>query len=356
MKRRVYGILSVILFAGWCVPLWAMQKEHPHIHAGGDLIKAHEIPIKTTLLDRLELELFAELEGCMAKVGDETTSDILLATLESTFHAQVSDGVSVNLGLLWEEDSNENNIIDEGYLTLGNTNGLPLYLQAGLIYLPFGRLESAFVSDPLTLELAEIRETAAIVGMGNAWFDLNVGGFNGEYEEETADDVIGDLFASLSFDFGETFSCGAYWISDLLETDGFEAFVEGAATNGYVYETLGGAGAYASLQLGSVQLYGEYVTALDGIDRPAGVLYPQAYVLEVSMSVNDRLSGALRFEGSDDLQSAYDGGALPDRQVGAVISYAATEQLMISVEYQHAEELDDGETGDFATMQFALVL
>ncbi|MEN8256169.1 MAG: LbtU family siderophore porin, partial [Verrucomicrobiota bacterium] len=255
------------------------------------------------------------------------------------------DGVAAHLGLLWEEDGTEENILDEGYITFGATETIPFYATAGKMYLPFGNFESAFISDPLTLEMAEINESAALAGFGNEWVDVNAGGFNG-----SNDNTIENGFAALSFTLSETVVFGAYWISNILETDGFDddSFVPVSAMN-----DVGGAGAFVNAQIGIVSLNAEYVTALEKIEGTG--LTPNSYNIEVSMPIGETLSAGMKFEGSDDFFAAVGGDRFANWQTGFVVSCEFNEHVILSGEYLHADGLDNDESGDTATMQIALV-
>ncbi len=323
---------------------------HTHPHPGP---VASELPSRTIPQEfwkQLDVGFLMELEGFAAKSGDVSESDITLATVELTIDADVVDGISGHLGLLWEEDDTEENNLDEGYITFGATEGIPFYATAGKMYLPFGNFESAFISDPLTLEMAEINQSAALVGFANSWVDVNAGAFNGDFEEDMADNTIDDGFASVAFTPIENLVFGAYWLSDLLETDGFEDFANGLAA----YESIGGAGVFLNAQLGPVALNAEFVAALEKLS--ASGLLPSAYNLEASMPVHEKVTVGVKFEGSDDFYATVGSDKFADWQTGFVVSYAFNEHVVFSGEYLHAEGLDNDESGDVATVQIALVL
>ncbi len=327
----------------------AVVESHTHPHPGPGDLESHIVP--QDILKQLDVGFVMELEGFAAKSGGVSESDIALATVELTADAEIDDAVSGHLGLLWEEDDTEENNLDEGYITFGATEEIPFYGRAGRMYLPFGNFESAFISDPLTLEMAEINQSAALVGFGNDWVDLNAGAFNGDFEEDA--DKLDDAFASVAFTPVEGLVFGVYWLSDLLETDGFETF---STTLGGAYETCNAAGAYLNAQLGPVAVNAEFVTALERLDPAAGGLLPNAYNLEASMPVVEKVTAGVKFEGSDDFYGDVGADKLADWQAGVVVSCELNDHVTLSGEYLHADGLDEDESRDMVTMQIAMEL
>jgi hypothetical protein len=344
---------------GWAGTGVAVLEERPHPHSGPGENQMDGHLVHQDILDKVDVGFLMEVEGFAAKVGAENESDITLATVELTVDADVVDGVAAHLGLLWEEDVREDHILDEGYIVFGATENIPVYATMGKMYLPFGDFKSAFISDPLTLEMAEINESAALVGYGTGWVDLKIGTFSGELENDADDNTINSTFASVRFSPVDGVVFGAYWLSDLLYTDGFEDFANDAILAGYGYESIGGAGAFLNAQIGPVALRAEYVAALEAFDPLAGGLQPSAYNIEASMPLAGKWSAGVKFEGSDDFYSDF--GTAPDGkwadwQAGFVVSYVLSHHVTFSGEYLHAEGLDGNESADTATVQVALVL
>jgi len=69
------------------------------------------------------------------------------------------------------------------YAKFGSEETSPLYITAGQIYVPFGAYETNMVSEPLTLELGETRETSLQVGFVKGDFAGSVYAFNGDNEK-----------------------------------------------------------------------------------------------------------------------------------------------------------------------------
>jgi hypothetical protein len=292
--------------------------------------------------ESFEWGLLVEAEGAYAKAGDTSESDLVLATVEFTMDAAVNDWLAGHVGLLWEEDDTEENNLDEAYITAGDA----FYAQVGRFYLPFGNFESAFISDPLTLELAEISHSSAMVGYGNERFDVCAGAFKGDDEA-----VIENVYAAASMHVGEGVTFGAYVLSDIMETGSQSEIAAHVAV-----EKEAGAGAYLNLFLGPVRVNAEYVTALDEVE---GNATPSAYNLEASVGFAESWIAGVKVEGSDDLYAwdddAGDVAAYHENGYGAVLSYAFHDHASVGAEYMRLVN-DGDDDADLFTVQLALEL
>ena len=107
----------------------------------------------------IEVGALIEVEaGYTSPFEGDSESDVVLATFELGISSQVTDWVEAGGTLLYEEDETDLEV-DTGYITLANADVSPLFLTAGQIYVPFGAFETHMVSDPLTLEIGETRES-----------------------------------------------------------------------------------------------------------------------------------------------------------------------------------------------------
>lgn len=293
-------------------------------------------------LRSLDWGLLLEAEGSASRIGSISESDLILATAEFTLDAEVNEWLSGHLGLLWEENDTETNNLDEAYFTIGRE----FYFQAGRYYLPFGDFSSAFISDPLTLELAEINQSAVQVGYGNDLFHVCAGLFRG-----ADDSSVETGYAAAGASLGDGLQVGAYWLSDLLETDGLSALAGG------MNQTEDGAGAYANFCWGPATVNAEWVGALSEYESAFGNFCPMAYNFEASLAVDDRWTVGAKWEGSNDFYTDSAAGSLSGKfhecGYGTVISCALGEHAAVSTEYLRVEDLDDGEDGHRVTLQFA---
>src|SRR5210317_89231 len=155
----------------------------------GKEVGAHEESLLQKINERVTLSGVVEVEAFSAEdFNGADTSDITLATVGLGLDAEITEWVNAHILLLYEEDDTEPMDLDEGTITLGNLEKFPLYLNAGKMYVPFGSFESNMISDPLTLELGETRESAAQVGFEASGFYGSFYAFNSDIDDETSDD------------------------------------------------------------------------------------------------------------------------------------------------------------------------
>ncbi|MDZ8118898.1 LbtU family siderophore porin [Pontiella agarivorans] len=297
-------------------------------------------------LESLQWGVLLEAEAGYSRAGSVEESDIKLATFEFVMDAAVNDWLGGHVGFLWEEDDTDPVDLDEGYIILGGEAANGFYGQAGKFYLPFGNFETAFISDPLTLELAEINKSSAMAGYATEWFDISAGVFKGD-----EDDVIQCGYAAVNFNVGETAVVGAYVLSDLLEADGF------ADLNTNFADRVAGAGGYVNVFVGPLMLNAEVVSALDTIDFGGGEkMQPVAYNLEASCAFSEKWAAGLKYEGSDEFYTEFDaglGGLFYETGIGGVVSYGFHDNAVIGVEYMR--QLNKGaDDADLVTVQLAL--
>ena len=152
------------------------------ISAGATLAEENEWE-GLQLAPGVTLGILAEVEATYEKIGDEETTDANVATFEAALEAQPIEGVRGIAALFWEEGDADSLDVDAAYIELGGVEACPLTVSAGRMYLPFGAFNSLLVSDPLTLELGETRETA--VALSGEWNGLTawVGAFAGERDD-----------------------------------------------------------------------------------------------------------------------------------------------------------------------------
>jgi hypothetical protein len=318
---------------------------------------------KITLSGLIEGEAYYEdYDYDNPATDDEDSSDITLATVELAVDVDIVKHVKGHVLFLWEEDDTEPVDVDEGFITLDGEDVVPLYLNVGKLYVPFGNFESHFISDPLTLELGETRESALTVGCKNEWIDVSVSAFNGDIDETGEDNHIETYVASASFSVpGELISnfgirAGVSYISNIADTDGLgDEITEDAGGNKYIKDYVEGLSAFLSISfMEKLFLECEYLGALDEFE--AGELsfdggnkfQPKTWNFELAYAATDRLEVAVKYEGGDDL-----GNFLPEDQYGAAVTYSLFENTSLAIEYLHGEFENDDER-DVVTTQLAV--
>jgi len=311
--------------------------------------------------DKITLSGLIEGEACYEDydyddpaTDDEDSSDITLATVELAVDVDLVKHVKGHVLFLWEEDETEPVDVDEGYITLDGEDVVPLYLNVGKLYVPFGNFESHFISDPLTLELGETRESALTVGYVNEWMDLSASAFNGDTDETGEDNHIESYVAAASFSVPEELisnfgiSGGVSYISNIADSDNLQDEI---VSPGGIKDYVGGFNAFLSLSfMDKFFLECEYLGALDEFE--AGELsfdggnkfQPKTWNFELAYAATDRLEVAVKYEGGDDL-----GDFLPEDQYGAALTYGLFENTSLSLEYLHGEFENDDERDLFTT-------
>jgi hypothetical protein len=317
-------------------------------------------------MDRLALSGLLEAEAGYASLEDENESDAALATMELGLDAAVNDYVSGHFLLLWEEDDTEPVDLDEGFLTLTGGPDCPASVSAGKMYVPFGRFESHMISDPLTLELAETRESAVMLGVEEKGFYGSVYLFNGDADEFDEDSHVDNYGAQAGFAMAtEAFDLdiGGSYINTITDSDGWEGLFDdledergvGVELDDYV----GGLGAHAILNTGPFMFIVEYITALaeaDFVNRKDGSTL--ATVDEIS-AWNAELgyffdlggkpaTAAVGYQGSDDA-----GDFLPETRLLGSIGVEIYEATSLAFEYFH-EEFENDDEADVVTAQLAV--
>jgi len=309
-------------------------------------------------LDGISIGSLIEVEASAGSDAGEDISDVVLATFELGLEAELAEGITARALLLWEEDDTEPVDLDEAVITLGGTEDIPVYIEGGKMYVPFGVFHSHFVSDPLVLELAETRESAVAAGYANDLVDAKVGIFNGSLDEDGDDDQGDDLVASITLTPADGIEIGAYWIADIGESDvleeGLAAAVEGdEVTDGVAYREVGGAGGYLHAEAGAFMFEAEYVTALDGFETGLmgeTELEPMAWNTELAFTATETLEFAVKAEGTEDFPE------MPENQYGIAGSYALAENATVTVEYLHGTYAGGVDDRDLVTGQFAVEL
>jgi hypothetical protein len=310
---------------------------------------------KITLSGLIEAEAsYEDYDYDDPAIDDKDSSDIVLATVELGVDVDIIKHVKGHVLFLWEEDETEPVDVDEGFITLDGEDVVPLYLNVGKLYVPFGNFESHFISDPLTLELGETRESALTVGCVNPWMDVSVSAFNGDIDETGEDNHIESYVAKASFSVPEKLvsnfgiAGGVSYISNIADSDNLQDEI--VPTDG-IKDYVGGLNAFLSISfMDKLFIECEYLGALDEFE--AGELsfdggnefQPETWNFELAYAATDRLELAVKYEGGDDL-----GDFLPEDQYGAAVTFALFEDTSLSFEYLHGEFENDDERDLFTT-------
>ena len=286
----------------------------------------------TMISRRVAFAGLVEVEVFWEDVDGVATSDILLSTAQLGFKGFVSDELTALLVVEFEEDEDEQFQIDEG--TLDYERGLWMS-RLGIQDVTFGYYPSHFITGPLTEDLGETKETAILAGFVPEGIAISAWVANGDADKAGKEDQIDDYGLSIIVTPVEEIEFGASFISDLADTD--------AELVGDSYsKKVAGASAFLLLNLGGLELIGEYLTAAgkfdpadldeegDGTGNGVGDT-PSAWNAEIALEFQEDLELAARVGGSDEFFDE------PEIQYGLCLSYGIWEGVSLSLEYLHDE-------------------
>ncbi|MBU2521312.1 MAG: LbtU family siderophore porin [Proteobacteria bacterium] len=310
----------------------------------------------------IEVEAFYEDKNFHdPSVRDTDTSDLKLATVAFGFDVDIAKHVKGSLFFLYEEDDTEFDV-DEGIIRIDGADVVPLYVDLGKMYVPFGKFESHFISDPLTLELGETNESAAVGGFRNDWIELSVGAFNGDVDEtgKGSSIHIDNYLASAIFTLPETtvpdfnLTAGISGISNIADSNNLQTVGTGvsAAT---IKNHIGGFNAFIIASLLDRYFFNaEYLGAIDDFEAgelsfDGGKSYrPEAWAIELACGITDSLKFGVCYEGSNDC-----GDFLPEKQFGGVVSYDLFKNTSVALEYLYGK-YENKDTRHLMTTQLAI--
>jgi hypothetical protein len=285
-------------------------------------------PIGKTV-EKLEIHGTVEVEASYAHSNlkdpsskDTEESDMGLATAELGIDVDVHKYARAHILFLWEEDETEPVDVDEATITLGGSEDFPFFLIGGRCYVPFGMFTSHFITDPLTLELGETRESAVLVGFANDIFELKAGAFNGDIQKTGKDDKInsfvGCAIATIPSEWlrGMELSFGLSYTNNIADSDNLQGLV--AATSGEIDDLVGGFGAWVSVSYGMFTVEMEYIGALDEFKAnefsfDGGTRSkPKAWNVELAVSPMEKFELAARYGDTDSAHKKMAEGNLPE--------------------------------------------
>jgi len=320
----------------------------------------------------IEIAGLIEVEGAyMSPYEGDNESDFTLATVELGISSQVNDWVEAGISFLYEEDDTDLEV-DTGYITIANADVTPLFLTAGQIYVPFGAYETNLVSDPLTLEIGETRESALQIGFAHGDFSGSAYAFNGDNKVK-GKNQIDSWGANLAYAHEEAdraWAFGVGYINDLGDSDTLqdsindnrvaaldEAIGTGIDTSHYSVdptERTGGWTINAGANFGPFNLIGEYLSATEEYDPISlrfkdGGAKPSAWNIEAgySFSIMGREStAAIAYQGTDEALAL----ELPKERWLIGWSVEVFDNTALSLEWAHDKDYSgkDGGTGESA--------
>ncbi len=302
--------------------------------------------------------LFGLIEGEVVFGEDfegSNFSEFNVATVELGFDVQMSEWAVGHILAKYEGGDDDDLFIDEANIWLGNYEKYPLLLTAGKFYMPFGNFETNMIQDPLTLEIGEINDYGAAIGLEHSGFYGAVFGYNGLKETESSETISGfGLMAGYTYEHEEmALETGISWvnniadagsISDALDANGFDTVID--QVSGLSVNILGSYGPFS--------LLGEYTTSLDSF-APSEIGFdgngaePKAWNVEFGYATE--LLGkesvfAIGYQGTDEALEL----GLPEIRIIGTASFVILNGTTVSFEYFYDKDysLTDGGTGESA--------
>lgn len=291
------------------------------------------------------VELSARMDVEIAHGAGQT--DATLSTVELGVGVESMGGFRADAIFLYEEDETEPMELDQLFVTWSAPEQ-SLSVQLGQYYMPFGNLETRFVSDPVLLELSECREKGATLQFqpGSVAASLSL------FKSDVDADADYNAVAALRGQFGEegaTIEAGGSLIYNLLDADGLADLLD--ELGGGSDDEVAGANVWITATRGRVTLIAEAVQSLESMRWDGASRRPSSMNVELAYDCTDSFAVGAKCERSDDVPEE-----LAELRYGAVCSRALYEgeagSLGVALEYLR-EEFDGGESGDLFTLQFA---
>ena len=283
-----------------------------------------------------------------------STSDLTLATVEVGISSQVNNWTRADIILLHEEDEENNHlIVDVGTITHRPTRW-KLVRHNRSVLCPFWHIESHMISDPLTLEIGETRESALQVGMESGPLNGSVYLFNGTNKQaggtkDRIDNWGANLGVSHESD-GLTASGGIGFINDIGDSDG----IQGGLTTNNVRDHVPGWTANAIAEVGNFVFIGEFVGATEDF-QPGELMFkgrgaePRAWNAEAGFNfpmMGRDSTVAIAYQGTRESLAL----GWPRRRMMVGWSVSIFENTALTFEWAHDKDYSssDGGTGENA--------
>ena len=283
-----------------------------------------------------------ELLGTFANPAEgDSTSDVSVDTLDLVIGAKLSDWVSGETALTRKGDSMD---LDTATLTFGPPDGA-WSLTGGQLYLPFGAFETNLVSDPLSLDIGETRQTALQFNLASGGLSGAVFIFKGDSPEDGLDRVqgagaaVGYSMEKKNFGFGMNLS----YINDLGDSDTLQGVIADSIDRAQ------GISASAKMRIGNITFLGEYLGALDEFHaeevafmgrgaKPSGWMVETVYGFAL---IGKAATLAVSYQTTDEALAL----ELPKKRVLFGLSAELTDGVFLGVEWARDNDYGVGEGG-----------
>ena len=309
-------------------------------------------------LDRIEQQLKSnsgltisgavEVDTNFVDAPGGNTSDITLSTAQFEIEAAITKGVTAHLLFLFEEDDTDPPELDEGFINM-QLGDSPFSITTGQFYLPFGTFDSNLISDPLTLELGETRESAIQLNFEQAAFYGSAFIFNGSAEESGDDEKIDGYGANVGFNHeGHDFSLSANlgFLSNIADSDTLQDSVTDSSA---MESSVAGSTAQATFSMGAITLTAEYLGAVTSFEttdlafngsgaQPSSSNFEIAYDFAIT---GHATTLAVAIQSTDEALAL----ELAEQRTAAALSVDLLPNTSMALEWKHEEDYAEGEGG-----------
>jgi hypothetical protein len=278
-------------------------------------------------------------------------SNVRLETAEFDFEAQVTEWATGTLVIEWD-DEEDKLTVDEAFVTIGNTEKFPGFLQAGRFVAAFGIstgdpvADTLTISDPLTIEVFETQEDMVLLGIETGGFNTGAYVFNGETNENGGEDHIEQFRATVGYLMNKgnmSFDADVDIIRSVFDSDELtDAFPDALEAN---YAP--GIAAHIKFRMGGFSVVTEYNGALKEVkftsNGDAFSIEPKAWQVQAGYEteIDDKETYfAFGYSQTHELAEAF-----PKRRMLASIGRWFFENLLLSVEYARDGDYDESEGG-----------
>jgi hypothetical protein len=295
--------------------------------------------------DKIEVGALIEAEaGYVSPYEGDSESDIVVATFAPYIISDVNDWIGVEGALLYEEDDTDLEV-DIATVSIANPEKTPFYSIIGQTYMPFGVYETNMVSDPLTLEIGETRETAIQVGAATGGFNVNVYTYNGDVDKD-GKEKINSYGAAIDYGMetdSVAFAIGASYTNNLGDSD---ALQEGVVVGN---DRVPGYSAYGIVEFAGFNLIGEYLAASKEFDSAdygfdGRGAKPNAYNVELGYgfaTAGKDSTIAIGYQASDEAIDL----ELPKSAILVAYSVDLMTNTSLAFEYAALKDYDESDTG-----------
>ncbi len=287
--------------------------------------------------DRITLSGQAEFLATHSELDEGSENDLDVDNVELTIDAQVNKLVSLSATLKYEDDpeGEDDFFVDEAIAVIAK-EGNPLSLTLGKSGIPFGVIESATWTDPLTDDLTDNTDDLAMLSYAQGGFSSDLYIFKGDQDN---DDHVNNAGLNLGYAFDNGLSLGAGYLNDIGNTEAF-----GLTENQSAWRV------NAALELGELGFSAEWIQA-DEFDALNGA---EPSVWHLGTHYNTAVFGApgtlaLGYSESDEAE----GLDLAEQRLAASVSRELGANAELIAEYVHEEGYDSADDADTLNLVLA---